>query len=173
MKQYSREVAQMTKEQINFLKYLDVFKTRLPKHFKRAMADNSLSQENVDGLEGLKAFVMDDLSEIVGYAIPFLGAHKAYEAGEEGMAWMVLGIDVWFLVAAIMAGSTAIASGPIAVAWVIATMFVKDVGMGAGMMGTIEWIRHEWDEAVEFYAPQLSIKHKRLDYIEQKGFKND
>jgi len=173
MKQYSKDVMQMTKEQINFLKHLDVFKTRLPNHLKRAMVDKSLSQENADGLKGLENFVLDDLSDIVEHNIPFLGAHKTYEAGEEGMGVIILGIDVFFLFMAVGAASTAMAAGPIAAAMAVAQMFVLDVGIGSALMGAMAWISSEWDEAVDAYAPQLSNKHKRLDYIEQRGFKND
>ena len=111
MEQYSKDVMQMTKEQINFLKYLDVFKTRLPKHLKRAMVDKSLSQENADGLKGLENFVLDDLSDIVEHNIPFIGAYKTYEAGDEGMGVIILGIDVFFLAMAIKVGAAAMAAG--------------------------------------------------------------
>lgn len=173
MKQYSREVAQMTKEQINFLKYLDVFKTRLPKHLKQALVNKSLSQENVNGLEGLEKFVMYDLSDIVGHNIPFLGVYKTYEAGDEKMAAVILGIDVYYLYWAVKLAAVALATGPIAAALVVARMFAADVLLGTALMTAMEVIKRQWDDVVDSVAPQLSNKHKHLDYIEQRGFKND
>ena len=173
MKQYSKNVVQMTKEQTNFLKQMNVFKTRLPEHLKRELLDKSLSQENINGLKKLETFVMDDLSDIVGHNIPFLGAYKTYKTGDEGMSAVILGIDVYFLSQAIILGSAAMASGPIAVAMAIGAMFVADVMVGTALMGVMQGVASKWDDAIEFYAPQLSNKHKRLDYLEQRGAKSD
>ena len=52
-------------------------------------------------------------------------------------------------------------------------MFALDVGIGSALMGAVEIIKYKWDDVVDSVAPQLSNKHKRLDYIEQRGFKND
>jgi hypothetical protein len=173
MKQYSREVVQMTKEQINFLKYIDVFKTRLPAHIKRTMAEGSLSQENVNGLKKLESYVMDDLSDIVGHNIPFLGVYKTYKAGDKKMAAAIGIIDIFFVFSAVAAAGASVATGPIAAALAIAGLFVGDVLLGTTLMIAVEEAGGLWDNAVDFWVPQTSDAHKRLDYIEQRGIKSD